>query len=97
MPRSMLFYHAAELADARIDEIKPSDWTSVSKNDGLMRKLIAAYFMYGSQCFICFQKDYFLEDMTANRHRFCSPLLVNAVWQSDTYVPRQFGHAIANR
>ena len=30
----------------------------------VMRKLVAAYFMYGSQLFICFQKDYFLEDMS---------------------------------
>ena len=57
----------------------PSDWTTVRKNDGQMRELLEAYFMYGSQFFICFQKDYFLEDMVAKRHKFCSPLLANAV------------------
>lgn len=72
-------YCAAELVEPRIDTIKPSNWTAVSINDGLMRKFLSAYFMYGSQFAICFQKDYFLEDMAANRHRFCSPLLVNAV------------------
>lgn len=72
-------YHAAELVDARINEIKPSEWTNVSTNDDLMRRLIAAYFIYGSQFFTCFHKDYFLEDMAANKRRFCSSLLVNAV------------------
>ncbi|KAK2608972.1 hypothetical protein QQS21_002452 [Conoideocrella luteorostrata] len=72
-------YHAAELWDARIDAIKPSHWTTVSTDDTLMRKLLTAYFLYGSQFFICFQKDYFLEDMASNRRRFCSSLLVNAV------------------
>lgn len=72
-------YHAAELVDINIESTKPSDWTRVPASDELMRRLLAAYFMYGYQWFVCFQKDYFLEDMAANRRRFCSPILVNAV------------------
>jgi hypothetical protein len=73
-------YHAADIIDPRISAVKPSDWTSVSSDDGLMRKLLASYFMTEYHWLTFFHKDYFLEDMVAKRHRFCSPLLVNALF-----------------
>jgi Fungal Zn(2)-Cys(6) binuclear cluster domain len=72
-------YHAADIIDHRLNAVKPSSWTGVSDNDGLMRELIAAYFKYEHLWLTFFQKDYFLEDMAANRDRFCSSLLVNAI------------------
>lgn len=89
-------YHAADIVDPQLEAVKPSDWTTVSANDGLMRRLLGVYFMYGYQWFIFFNKDYFLEDMAAKRHRFCSPLLVNAVLAC-AYVCflRYFDNAIA--
>jgi hypothetical protein len=61
------------------EEARPSTWTTVSSNDGLMRNLLERYFLeqYSGQFF--FHKDYFLEDMVSRGTRFCSPLLVNAM------------------
>jgi Fungal Zn(2)-Cys(6) binuclear cluster domain len=73
-------YHAAEIVEPRINDVIPSEWTNVSSDDGLMRTLLAEFFMFqypwlGS----LFHKDYFLADMVAKRHRFCSSLLVTAI------------------
>jgi hypothetical protein len=72
-------YHAASIVDYRLEMIRPSKWTNVSQDDGLMRRLIHDYFLYEYQCFPFFQKDYFLDDMIYGTGRFCSPLLVNAL------------------
>ncbi|EGU73866.1 hypothetical protein FOXB_15623, partial [Fusarium oxysporum f. sp. conglutinans Fo5176] len=55
--------HAASIVDSRMDEIIPSQWTTVNADDDLMRTLI----------------HYFLDDMLAGSSTFCSPLLVNAI------------------
>lgn len=39
-------YHAAVFVDPRLDYAKPSEWTTVSKDDSLMRDLLAAYFTH---------------------------------------------------
>lgn len=71
--------HAAEIVDPQLGSVKPSAWTSVSSDNELMRKLLCSYFLYEYQWLAIFNKDLFLEDMVARRHRFCSPLLVNAL------------------
>jgi hypothetical protein len=70
---------AAELIEPLLEDARPSNWTTVSPNDGLMRILLERYFLtqYPGQFF--FHKDYFLEDMVSKSTRFCSPLLVNAI------------------
>lgn len=73
-------YHAAEVVDALIGNVSPSEWTTVSSEDALMRKLLSLFFRNQYQWFPSFQKDYFLQDMAARRRSFCSPLLVNAVF-----------------
>lgn len=77
-------YHAAVFVEPRLANGKPSAWTTVSKDDALMRDLLAAYFMHEYHLFPLFQKNYFLEDMakpkTDNlRTPCCSALLVNAI------------------
>jgi hypothetical protein len=72
-------YHAAEVVDPLLSVVKPSEWTTVSSDDGLLRKLLGLYFLHEYQWFPSFQKDYFLQDMAAGRSSCCSPLLVNAV------------------
>ncbi|KAJ1337548.1 DNA binding [Microdochium nivale] len=72
-------FHAATVVDRLLDAVEPSRWTSVSKDDALMRKIMAAYFMNEYPSLPAFHKDYFLRDMAEGRHRFCSRLLVNAV------------------
>jgi hypothetical protein len=72
-------YHAAELIDPLVNMVKPSEWTTVSSDDVLMRKMLANYFLHDYHWFPPFQKDYFLQDMAAGRHSCCSSLLVNMV------------------
>jgi hypothetical protein len=72
-------YHTVQLADARLDEAQPSTWTNVKMDDGFLRGLLSNYFVFEYPFFPYFHKDYFLKDMANGRHRFCSPLLVNAV------------------
>jgi hypothetical protein len=70
---------AAEMVDPLLTDARPSQWTQVSSNDGLLRKLLEGYFMFEYSWDFVFHKDYFLEDMGAGGTRFCSPLLVNAL------------------
>lgn len=72
-------FHAAEVVDAKLELIKPSAWTSISSDDNWMRKLFNIYFLQEYHAAPFFHKDYFLEDMIAKRHEFCSSLLVNAI------------------
>ncbi|KAK4225056.1 hypothetical protein QBC38DRAFT_511316 [Podospora fimiseda] len=72
-------YHAAEIYDFLVDSAEPSKWTSVIKDNALLRNLLRAYFLHDYIWFTAFQKDYFLSDMIAGRRQFCSSLLVNAV------------------
>lgn len=76
-------YHAAALVEPRLDAGRPSNWTTVCKDDVLLRDLLAAYFTHEYHLFPAFHKDYFLEDMAtapSDRQRVscCSALLVNA-------------------
>lgn len=72
-------FHAAEVVDPKLELIKPSGWTSVCSDDRSMRKLFNIYFLQEYHAAPFFHKDYFLEDMIAGRHGFCSSLLVNAI------------------
>ena len=72
-------YHAAEIIDARLSAAEPSKWTTVCRDDALMRRLLSAFFLQDHDWWTCFHKDYFLQDMIKMHHQLCSPLLVNAV------------------
>lgn len=72
-------YLSATVVHPWLGSVKPSRWTTVSSDDGLMRKLVHDYLLFEYDWFTFFHKDYFLEDMAAERPRFCSELLVNAV------------------
>jgi hypothetical protein len=72
-------YLSATVVNPCLDSVKPSNWTTVSDDDCLMRKLLHDYFLFEYDWFTFFHKDYFVEDMGSGNRRFCSPLLVNAV------------------
>lgn len=72
-------YLSATVVHPWLDSVKPSNWTTVSDDDCLMRKILHDYFLFEYDWFTFFHKDYFLEDMATGNHRFCSPLLVNAL------------------
>ena len=72
-------YHAAQLVDSLLSEAKPSEWTTVSSDNNLLKHLLEMYFLQNHPFYPIVHKDLFLEDMTANRQQLCSPLLVNAL------------------
>ncbi|KAK7946049.1 uncharacterized protein PG986_010370 [Apiospora aurea] len=72
-------FHAAHMVDPRLSDARPSLWTAVCDDDALMRDVLAVWFRCEYQFTSACQKDYFLEDMVAKRHDFCSSLLVNIV------------------
>ncbi|KAK4196408.1 hypothetical protein QBC40DRAFT_234412 [Triangularia verruculosa] len=72
-------YHAAEVIDPLLNDIRPSKWTVVCNDDELMRGLIAFWLRSEYQWIVTLQKDCFLQDMSAMRRGCCSSLLVNAV------------------
>ncbi|KAK5658865.1 hypothetical protein OQA88_1679 [Cercophora sp. LCS_1] len=72
-------YHAAEIVDPWLWNINAARWTSVTKDDRFVSKLLNSYFLHQYPIFLGFHKDYFLEDMAKGRDRFCSSLLVNTL------------------
>lgn len=72
-------YHAAELMDGRLASAKASDWTSVTTDDNLFRRLLRAYLIHEYCVAPAFQKDYFLYDLARGKGHLCSSLLVNSV------------------
>ena len=75
-------YHACHLAEPLVDRVRPSEWTRVTSNDGLLRRLLETYFLAEFPFQSFFHKDFFLRDMAAGKERYCSSLLVNAVLAS---------------
>ncbi|KAF2692176.1 hypothetical protein K458DRAFT_286529, partial [Lentithecium fluviatile CBS 122367] len=71
--------HAARMIDPLLEQAKASEWTSVSTNDRLMRRLLEEYFVNEHPWELVIHKDYFLEDLSTGKTDFCSSLLVNAL------------------
>lgn len=72
-------FHAARIVDRLIEDAKPSLWTTVCQDDGIMRRLLRNHFLCEFYFMSALQKDLFLEDMICQQGEFCSSLLVNAV------------------
>ena len=72
-------YHTAVVENSRLEKLHPSQWTSVSTDDKLMRKFLHDFILYDYSWNSFLHLDYFLDDMANGRHRFCSRLLVNVV------------------
>ncbi|KAF9771796.1 hypothetical protein IL306_010542 [Fusarium sp. DS 682] len=75
-------FHAAQVVDPLLSDIKVSAWTRVCDDDKLMRVLLGVLFHCEYQFAAAFHKDLFLEDMAAGRSDFCSSLLVNVCYPS---------------
>ncbi|KAI9150215.1 Nitrogen assimilation transcription factor nirA [Paramyrothecium foliicola] len=75
-------YHACRLAEPLVERVKPSDWTRVSSNDNLLKRLLETFFLFEFPFSSFFHKDFFLRDMASGSDRFCSSLMVNAVLAS---------------
>jgi hypothetical protein len=74
-------YSGSRIYDMRIcpESLKPSRWTSISSDNVFLTRLLECYFLYEYPLWPCFHKDHFLDDMTAGRNDYCSPLLVNCI------------------
>ncbi|KAI1102600.1 hypothetical protein F4804DRAFT_334096 [Jackrogersella minutella] len=72
-------YHAAQVVEPDFSDIKISKWTPVIKDDNLLRRLLNCYLYYQHTWTAAFHMDYFLQDLSSGKTRFCSSLLVNAV------------------
>ena len=70
-------FHAAQVVEPLLSDARPSLWTSVCKDDVLMRDLLGVWFRCEYHFTAAFHKDYFLKDMAFEREEFCSSLLVN--------------------
>ncbi|KXJ85022.1 hypothetical protein Micbo1qcDRAFT_210285 [Microdochium bolleyi] len=57
----------------------PSTWTHVTRDVALVQHLLALYFWWEYPTFASLSKEHFLTDFWANRPRFCSQILVNAL------------------
>jgi len=58
----------------------PTDtWTSITGDINLVQHLLALYFCWEYPTFASLSKEHFLRDFQDGRHRFCSPILVNAL------------------
>ena len=64
---------------AQPEEQIPDTWTYVSDDPKWVYHLMTLYFCWEYPTFASLSKDYFLEDFSAKRRRYCSPLLVNAM------------------
>ncbi|EUC50478.1 hypothetical protein COCMIDRAFT_32300 [Bipolaris oryzae ATCC 44560] len=58
-------YHAAIFVEPRLENTRISEWTTVCGDEGLMRKLLDAYFTHEYHLWPVFHKDYFLEDLSS--------------------------------
>ena len=72
-------FHAAQVVNPRLSDVRVSAWTAVCDDDMLLRDLLRVFFRCEYEFTAAFQKDYFLEDMASNKSEFCSSLLVNVV------------------
>ncbi|KAF4488005.1 Nitrogen assimilation transcription factor nit-4 [Fusarium agapanthi] len=70
-------FHAAQVFDPLLSDVKVSAWTSVCDDDNLMQDLLTVLFRCEYHFTAAFHKDLFLEDMAARRKYFCSSPLAS--------------------
>ncbi|ODA84200.1 hypothetical protein RJ55_02718 [Drechmeria coniospora] len=54
-------------------------WTTITGDVNLVQHLLALYFCWEYPTFASLSKEHFLRDFQDVRHRYCSPILVNAL------------------
>jgi hypothetical protein len=54
-------------------------WTNITADVNLVLHLLALYFCWEYPTFASLSKEHFLRDFQSGRHRYCSPILVNAL------------------
>ncbi|KAI1359018.1 fungal-specific transcription factor domain-containing protein [Xylaria arbuscula] len=59
--------------------VPPSTWTSITNDSALVQHLLALYFCWEYPTFASLSKEHFMKDYVHGRHRYCSPILINAL------------------
>ncbi|KAK2007595.1 fungal-specific transcription factor domain-containing protein [Colletotrichum eremochloae] len=60
-------------------KLPPEDWTKITDDGSLVQHLLALYFCWEYPTFASLSKEHFLRDFQNGVHRYCSPILVNAL------------------
>ncbi|ORY55713.1 fungal-specific transcription factor domain-containing protein [Pseudomassariella vexata] len=60
-------------------KVPAGTWTNVTGDASLVQHLLALYFCWEYPTFASLSKEHFLKDFLDGRHRYCSPILVNAM------------------
>ncbi|CCF36379.1 fungal specific transcription factor [Colletotrichum higginsianum] len=60
-------------------KLPPEDWTNITDDGSLVQHLLALYFCWEYPTFASLSKEHFLRDFQNGVHRYCSPILVNAL------------------
>ncbi len=69
----------APLEDWSDIKLPATTWTTVTSDVNLVRHLLALYFCWEYPTFASLSKEHFIKDFNGGRHRYCSPMLVNAL------------------
>ncbi|KAK9800140.1 hypothetical protein SCARD494_01933 [Seiridium cardinale] len=72
-------YHAARLADRRLDMIDLTRYTAIVKDKALLRSLLEIYLLCEYPFDSFFHADLFLDDLARGEGHHCAPVLINAV------------------
>ncbi|XWW94576.1 hypothetical protein V2A60_002521 [Cordyceps javanica] len=67
------------LSDPEMQRNSSGTWTSITGDVNLVHHLLALYFCWEYPTFASLSKEHFLRDFQDGRHRYCSPILVNAL------------------
>ncbi|KAL0937828.1 nitrate assimilation regulatory protein [Colletotrichum truncatum] len=60
-------------------KLPPENWTNITEDGSLVQHLLALYFCWEYPTFASLSKEHFLRDFQNGIHRYCSPILVNAL------------------
>jgi hypothetical protein len=63
-----------------VTEPQPATWTGITGDCEFVEHLLALYFCWEYPTFAPFSKEHFLRDFRNGKHRYCSPLLANALF-----------------
>ncbi|KAI0975912.1 fungal-specific transcription factor domain-containing protein [Xylaria arbuscula] len=59
--------------------VPASTWTSITDDSTFVQHLLALYFCWEYPTFASLSKEHFMRDFVHGRHRYCSPILINAL------------------
>ncbi|KAI1505965.1 nitrogen assimilation transcription factor nirA [Biscogniauxia marginata] len=65
--------------ESREMTVPAATWTAVTGDTALVQHLLALYFCWEYPTFASLSKEHFLKDFLSGNHRYCSPILMNAL------------------